>query len=90
MDVVAVGEVYYMAIFIRSGGKGIPGLSVRYEIVKCKGGLTYAAGGLIEDTLHPGVYVRGIQFVEPGQYRVLYYLPDGYDDSMETVYVKAI
>lgn len=90
MDVIGVGETYYMTVFVTSNGKGTPRLLVRYEIVKSKGGLTYAAGTLIEDTVHPGVYVRGVAFIEAGQYRILYYLPDGYRDSLETTYVKAV
>jgi len=68
-------------------GNFISGLSVNYEIRKSSDNSLLDSGIMAEEG---DLYVISYIFLEVGQYRVLYYTPEGYENGSEDILVSTV
>ena len=86
MTTVNINEIYYLeTMLVDKEGVGIPDLVVTYSVSKSSDNSIIESGTL--PSIGDGVYQKPITLTVLGQYRVFYFAPKDFDETIETIVV---
>lgn len=82
-----MNESFYIeALITGTNGKGVPGLEVKFSVVKSDTEEVIYNNNMID--IGKGCYKALVVFSKPSQYRLLIEPPDFYEDLIETIIVE--
>jgi len=86
MAEITKGTTYYLeALLTDQQGYGVTGLTVTYKVIRSSDNFELASGTL--NDVGDGVYQDSYLFSANGQFRIVYFTPENYNNKIETVNV---